>query len=376
MQDAAVAALEVWERTGVPDDPSAWLYVAARRKALDLLRREGRRRDKEQAAVALAAPDRARAAAAVGGRATTNCACCSPAATRPSTSTARVALSLRTLCGLSTAEVARVLLVPEPTMAKRLTRAKRKIAVAQHPLPHPGAGATCPTGTAAVCAVVHLVYTAGHSASGGDDPVRADLCDEAVRLARLVVDLLPDEPSSLGLLALLLLTDARRAGRLDADGDLVPLADQDRVAVGPPARSPRAWRLLDRSLDAVDGLADPYQLQAAIAACHATAPSVEATDWREIERLYGLLAEVYPNPVVHLNAAVARAEVDGPAAALAELDRVDAPGARTCGMPRGEMFRRLDRRDEALVGPASGRRRGPHRCRATPPRPNALRRLS
>lgn len=357
LQDASVAALEVWTRLGVPDDPSAWLYVASRRKALDLLRREGSRRGKEQGAVALAAQiERELPSPSVvrDDQLRLVFTCCHPALDLD----ARVALALRTLCGLSTADVARVLLVPEPTMAKRLTRAKRKIAVAQIPfrIPEPD---DLPGRVGGVCAVIHLVYTAGHSGGHGSDPVRSDLCDEAIRLARLVVDLLPDEPSSRGLLALLLLTDARRSGRHDADGELVLLADQDRTQWD-RARIAEGVAALARSLEQSDGVADPYQLQAAIAVCHATAPTADQTDWGEIDRLYGLLAEVYPNPVVHLNAAVARAEVEGPEAGLRALDRVDDPArSYLWHAARAEMFRRLDRHDEALTALAAASAEAP-----------------
>ena len=344
VQDAAIAALEVWERLGVPDDPAAWLYVAARRKALDLVRREGARRAKEQEAAALAAqlaPELPPPSVLRDDLLRLIFTCCHPALELD----ARVALALRTLCGLPTSEVARVLLVPEATMTKRLTRAKKKIAVAQIPFRIPDAG-DLPGRLSGVGAVIHLVYTAGHS-SGGGDPVRADLCDEAIRLGRLVAELLPDEPSALGLLALLLLTDARRDSRFDTAGDLVLLADQDRARWDHDAVA-EGLRLLERSLDLSDGVADPYQLQAAIAACHATAPSSADTDWVEIDRLYRLLAEVYPNPVVQLNAAVAGAEVDGPAAGLAALDEVDlAARSYLWHAARAEMFRRLQRTDEA-----------------------------
>ncbi len=343
-QDAAIAALEVWGRLGVPEDPAAWLYVAARRKALDLVRREGVRRDKEESAVALAA----QVASELPPPSVLRddllrliFTCCHPALELDT----RVALALRTLCGLSTAEVARVLLVPEATMGKRLTRAKKKISVAQIPFRIPDA-ADLPARLSGVGAVIHLVYTAGHSAGSGD-PVRADLCDEAIRLGRLVAELLPDEPSALGLLALLLLTDARRSSRFDPDGDLVLLADQDRSRWDHDAVT-EGLRLLRRSLELSDGVADPYQLQAAIAACHATAPTPDDTDWAEIDRLYRLLVNVYPNPVVEMNAAVAKAEVAGPAAGLAALSDVD-PAARShlWHAARAEMFRRLQRTDEA-----------------------------
>ena len=343
-QDAAVAALEVWTRLGVPDDPAAWLYVAARRKALDLARREGSRRDKEERAAALAAqvaPDIPPPSVVRDDQLRLIFTCCHPALELDT----RVALALRTLCGLSTADVARVLLVPEATMGKRLTRAKKKIAVAQIPFRIPDAP-ELPARLSGVSAVIHLVYTAGHSAGSGD-PLRADLCDEALRLGRLVADLLPDEPSALGLLSLLLLTDARRASRFDGAGDVVLLADQDRSRWDREAVT-EGLRLLDRSLALSDGVADPYQLQAAIAACHATARTPADTDWAEIDRLYRLLVDVYPNPVVEMNAAVARAEVDGPAAGLAVLDRVD-PAARShlWHAARAEMLRRLDRPDAA-----------------------------
>ena len=286
LQDAGVAAVEVWGRTGPPKDPASWLYVAARRKAIDLLRREDRRDVKERDAVALAGqlerelPD---ASAVEDDLLRLVFTCCHPALDLDT----RVALALRTLCGLSTLEVARVLLVPEATMGKRLTRAKAKIAHAGIPFQVPAAEDLAGR-TAAVCAVVHLVYTAGHAAGSGDDLLRDDLCDEAVRLARLLVHLLPDQVTAQGLLALLLLTDARRATRTDADGELVPLVDQDR-ARWDRTPSPRAWRL-DQSLVLTDGQADSYQLQAAIAACHATAPTYADTDWPEIVRLYGILA--------------------------------------------------------------------------------------
>ncbi|MBL8777405.1 MAG: sigma-70 family RNA polymerase sigma factor [Acidimicrobiales bacterium] len=360
-QDAAVAALEVWARLGVPDDPAAWLYVAARRKALDLARREGSRRDKEERAAALAAqvaPDIPPPSVVRDDQLRLIFTCCHPALELDT----RVALALRTLCGLPTAEVARVLLVPEATMGKRLTRAKKKIAVAQIPFRIPDA-AELPARLSGVSAVVHLVYTAGHSAGSGD-PVRADLCEEAIRPGRLVADLLPDEPSALGLLALLLLTDARRASRFDGAGDVVLLADQDRTRWDHAAVA-EGLQLLERSLDLSEGVADPYQLQAAIAACHATAPTPEATDWVEIDRLYRLLVDVHPNPVVEMNAAVARAEVDGPAAGLAVLDRVEPPArSHLWHAARAVMLRRLDRSTTPATPSAS-------RSRRRPPTPSA-----
>jgi RNA polymerase sigma-70 factor (ECF subfamily) len=346
VQDATVAALEVWARTGIPRNPTGWLYVAARRKAIDVVRRESTR-DRREAAASLPSFQQLDADPPAESRVRDDVlrlifTCSHPALARE----ARVALALRTLCGLSTAEVARALLVSEPTMAKRLVRAKQKIARAAIPYRIPPDDELAER-LSSVYAVIHLVYTAGHHAAG-DDVVRADLCEEAVRLARLVVGLLPGDASGEALLALLLLTEARRPSRVAADGSLVPLAEQDRGRWDTAAIE-EGLALLRRSLGRSDGVADPYQLQAAIAACHSTAASFDATDWPEIVRLYGILAEVHPNPVVDLNAAIARAEVDGPDAALDALDRVD-PAARShlWQAGRAEMLLRLDRHAEAV----------------------------
>ncbi len=344
VQDASVAALEVWGRTGVPANPAGWLYVAARRKALDVLRRESSRQRRQGEASTLI--DQLRPEAPSDSRIRDDelrliFTCCHPAIDLE----ARVALALRTLCGLSTAEVARALLVSEPTMAKRLVRTKHKIATAGIPYRIP-TDAELPARLAGVGAVIHLVYTAGHHAVG-DSVLRTDLCREAIRLARLLVDLLPDDPTAEALLALLLLTDARRPGRLSPAGEIVTLPDQDR----------RLWDRVDieegrarlnRSLTLTEGVADPYQLQAAIAACHSLAPSHEETDWAEIVRLYEILADVHPNPVVHLNAAVAVAEVAGPGVALDRLDAVAPPGrSHLWHAARAEMLQRLGRDGEA-----------------------------
>ncbi len=343
VQDAAVAALEVWPRTGRPVDPSAWLYVAARRKVIDVVRRESSRGARESAAselVTLLATDPPAPARLRDDTLRLLFTCCHPALSID----ASVALALRTLCGLATDEVARVLLVGEATMAKRLVRAKQKIAAARIPYRIP-AEDELPGRLAGVAAVVHLVYTAGHHAPR-EEVVRPELCDEAVRLARLLVEMLPG-PTTDALLGLLLLTDARRPARLRADGELVTLADQDR----------RRWRrsdidegiaALNRSLAATDGRADTYQLQAAIAACHATAPTYEATDWREVLRLYDLLAALRPNPAVELNAAVAAGEADGPTAGLARLHRIaERDRDHLWHLARAELLVRDGRPDEA-----------------------------
>ncbi len=346
LQDAAVAAIEVWARTGPPRDPAAWLYVAARRKAVDLMRREGRRADKERAAGGLAdqlAHELPPASVIADDQLRLLFTCCHPALDLDT----RVALALKTLCGLSTAEVARVLLVSEATMGKRLTRAKAKIAVAGIPFVIPGP-ADLAARTAGVCAVIHLVYTAGHSAASGDELLRNDLCDEAVRLCRLLVQLLADQVTPQGLLALLLLTDARRGTRTDAHGELVTLPDQDRSRWDAAAIA-EGLEQLAASLTTTDGRADVYQLQAAIAACHASAPSYDATDWAEILRLYGILDERGPNPVVRVNRVVALAEVEGPDIALAELEQLDVrEHNHAWHVVRADLLARSGRRDAAV----------------------------
>jgi RNA polymerase sigma-70 factor (ECF subfamily) len=344
LQDAAVSAVEVWARTGPPSDPAAWLYVAARRKALDVLRREGDRPRRERDAAGLAdqlAPELPAPSVVQDDLLRLLFTCCHPSLELDT----RVALALRNLCGLTTAEVARVLLAGEAAMSKRLTRAKQKIAVARIPFRVPGPD-ELPERVAGVAAVVHLVYTAGHEASGAE-LVRADLCEEAIRLCRLLVELLPGQVVPRGLLALLLLTDARRPARTDADGELVPMADQDRTRWD-RTMIDEGLALLDASLEATDGLADPYQLQAAISACHDRAPSFAATDWAEIARLYRFLADVHPNPMVDINAAVAIAEVDGPRAGLEALDGVaDATRGHAWHAARGDLLERAGRDGEA-----------------------------
>lgn len=354
VQDATVAALEVWPRTGVPRDPAAWLYVAARRKAIDSARREGERPRREGRADELRAQLRPEppAPSAVGDDVLRLLfTCCHPSLGLES----QVALALRTLGGLPVADVARVLLTSEAAMAKRLVRIRQKVARARIPYRIPE-GPELPARLAGVCAVVHLVYTAGHH--GGDEVVRVDLCEESVRLARLLVELLP-EPTTEALLALLLLTEARRPARVDDDGELVPLHRQDRSRWDRAAVEEGVARL-NRSLQATAGVADPFQLQAVIAAEHSRAPSHAETDWPEVVRLYGILAEVHPNPVVALNAAVAAAEVEGPAAALLRLETIE-PEARShlWDVARAEMLQRLGRSEEAVVAFRSGAERAP-----------------
>jgi RNA polymerase sigma-70 factor (ECF subfamily) len=314
VQEACAAAMARWPDASVPEHPTAWLVATARHKALDWRRREARRSLKEEAAarerVAHGEPGK------VGPIADDQLAlvflCCHPALDLE----VRVPLTLRTVCGLSTAQIAAAFLVSEPAMAQRLVRAKRKIREA-------GIAFKLPTGDgfgerlAGVLRVVYLVFTEGHRASAGEDLIRPELCERAIQLARALAELLPGEPEVTGLLALLLLVDARRAARVDAAGDLVLLADQDR-GLWDRAKIAEGAALVERALGA--GRPGPYQIQAAIAACHSTAPSADKTDWAEIAGLYERLLRHEPTAVVEANRAVAVAMADGPAAGLAILD--------------------------------------------------------
>jgi RNA polymerase sigma-70 factor, ECF subfamily len=349
-EDAAAEAFAVavarWPVDGVPDSPGAWLTTTARRKALDRLRRESTRPARQAAAHELlamrAAPANGDTAAVADDRLRLVFTCCHPALGVD----AQVALSLRLLCGLTTAEIARGFLVAEPTMAQRLVRAKRKIAGARIPyrVPTPE---DLPSRTAAVLRVVYLVFREGYAPSGGDDLVRAELRDEAIRLARLLAELLPEDGEVLGLLALLLLHDSRRATRVDESGDLVLLADQDRRRWDHTAIR-EGLRLVRAALARGRG---PYALQAAVAACHAAAATPADTDWPMIARLYEELARVDPSPAVALNRAVAVAEVDGADAGLAMLDSLEStpPGQHLAWSShlfhgaRADMLRRLGR---------------------------------
>src|SRR5262249_7158203 len=271
--------------------------------------------------------------------------CCHPALSTE----AQVALTLRTLAGLTTGEIARAFLVPEPTMAQRLVRAKRKIQDAGIPYRIPPAH-LLPERTAAVLAVLYLLFNEGYSASVGADLLRRALTGEAIRLARTLVALMPDEPEAVGLLALMLLHDARREGRVDAHGDLVPLEEQDRRGWD-RERIEEASALLEAALRR--GQPGPYQVQAAIAACHATAPDAAATDWREIAGLYRALGKMTASPVVELNRAVAVAMADGPEAGLTIVDALDAGGAlasyHLLPATRADLLRRLGRNEEAAA---------------------------
>jgi len=347
VQDACAAALAQWPAEGVPASPRGWLIGTARHKALDRLRRERRRTDKEAEAMREEAtpPPAAGWAAGTDDELALIFTCCHPALDPA----ARVGLTLRCVCGLTTAEIAAAFLVPEPTMAQRLVRAKRKIRQAGIAFRVPGRE-DLPARLGAVLRVVYLVFTEGHLATGGAALIRADLCDQAIRLARALTALLPSEPEVTGLLALLLLTDARRDARLSPAGELVLLAEQDR------SRWDRAmidegevlaWQALRL------GRPGPYQIQAAIAACHSGAATAADTDWREIALLYGELIRYEPSPMVAANRAVAVAMSEGPAAGLVILDTVSGD-ARLARWPqlhiaRAELLRQLGRRAEAVA---------------------------
>ncbi|MFE2430690.1 RNA polymerase sigma factor [Streptomyces sp. NPDC059373] len=355
VQEAYAAALTSWARDGIPNNPAAWLTTTAKRRAMDVARREQTFRSKlpllveseeTEDKVAVDEPAVVESEAVIPDELLRLIfMCCHPALAQE----AQLALTLRLVCGVTTADIARALLVSEPTMAARMTRAKKKISAARIPFRLPGA-AELPDRLRAVLGVIHLLFTTGHTAPSGVSLVRTDLVDQSLKLARMLRELMPDEREVRGLLALLLVTDARRATRVDSDGRLLRLEDQDRSLWDRPAMA-EAHDLIVNGLRG--GRPGRYVLQAAIASLYAQAPSYDRTDWPQIVTLYDELLSAWPSPVVALNRTVAVSMVSGPAQALEEVAKLEKDGrlARYQYLPavKADLLHRLGRSQEAAT---------------------------
>ena len=349
MQDAFAAAVVSWRNEGVPVNPAAWITATARRKLIDYARREQTRRDNEgqllyEYEARSCAIDDEMTRPFDDDRLSLMFTCCHPALNMQ----AQIALTLRTLGGLTTPEIARAFLVPEPTLAQRLVRAQRKIQQARIPFQVPGP-ASLPERLAAVQAVVYLIFNEGYSASSGDSLVRRELCAEAIRLGRTLLELLPDNPESMALLALMLLHDSRRDARSSKDGQLITLEEQDR-SLWHRDQIAEGIRLVERALGRRN--AGPYQLQAAIAAVHAEAGTAAETDWKQIAALYAILNERQSSPIILLNYAVAIAMSEGLDRGLALMDGLGSSGEldsyHLYHAARADLLRRMGRNREAL----------------------------
>ena len=350
LQDALVAALETWPESGLPDAPRAWLMQTAKRKAIDKIRRAKRFDDKRSDVKTYLENELADGIAEMDQpipdeRLALIFTCCHPALSEM----AQVALTLKALGGLTTAEIARAFLVEEKTMAQRIVRAKRKIKRANIPYQVPD-GDVWPERLNAVLATIYFIFNEGYAATSGDSLVRADLCEEAIRLARLLAQLTPHEPEAAGLLALLLLHDSRRSARTDAAGGFIPLQAQDRSLWNQEQIAEGCARTMAALARKKPG---PYQIQAAISAVHSEAPSHDKTDWREIVLLYGKLYELTPSPVILLNGAVALSYAFGAEAGLAALEEIESSGELQSYQPfhaaRADLLRRTGRAEAARL---------------------------